>query len=84
MMVPDLILYNATLYSQGPIPFLEERSADSNRRPPLTALATAGNRITALGDDDTLLAMAGPDTRVLNLDHHLVLPGFHRYPLSFL
>ncbi|MFO7990492.1 MAG: amidohydrolase [Thermodesulfobacteriota bacterium] len=76
MMTPDLILYNAALYSQGPIPFSEERPADSTRRPPLTALATAGNRITAMGDDDTILAMAGPETRVMNLDHRLVLPGF--------
>jgi predicted amidohydrolase YtcJ len=43
---------------------------------PVTALAVTGNRIFALGDDQTLLAMSGPNTRVLNLEHKLVLPGF--------
>lgn len=43
---------------------------------PATALAVTGNRITALGDDQTLLAMAGPNTRVQDLGKKLVLPGF--------
>jgi predicted amidohydrolase YtcJ len=75
-MTPDLIFHNATLYFPGTAPFSGKRPVDQNTLPPVTALATTGSRITALGDDDTILAMAGPDTRVLDLDQHLVLPGF--------
>lgn len=75
-MTPDLILHNAILNSPGPVPLSKKRAAGPNHQSPVTALATAGNRIMALGDDDTLLAMAGPATRILNLDQHLVLPGF--------
>jgi predicted amidohydrolase YtcJ len=75
-MTPDLILHNATLYFPGTAPFAGTPTAGPNTMPPVTALATTGSRITALGDDNTILALAGPDTRVLNLDQKLVLPGF--------
>ena len=75
-MTPDLILHNATLYSPGHTRFSKKQSVDSGHGAPVTALATAGNRIIDLGDDKTILAMAGPTTRVLNLNHKLVLPGF--------
>jgi predicted amidohydrolase YtcJ len=75
-MTPDLIFHNATLYFPKTAPFTGTQPPGHPTRPPVTALATAGSRITAIGDDDTLLAMAGPDTRVLDLDRKLVLPGF--------
>jgi predicted amidohydrolase YtcJ len=43
---------------------------------PATALAVTGNRITAVGDDQAILSLAGPDTRVQDLEKKLVLPGF--------
>jgi predicted amidohydrolase YtcJ len=75
-MTPDLIFHNATLYFPGTAPFAGKQHAGPDPLSPVTALATSGSRITALGDDDTILAMAGPETRVMNLDHRLVLPGF--------
>ncbi len=75
-MTPDLILHNATLYSPEHPRSAEKQWDDSGHGSPVTALATAGNRIMALGDDKTVLALAGPDTRVLDLDQKLVLPGF--------
>ncbi len=75
-MTPDLIFHNAVLYFPGTAPFNGKQPAGHTSLPPVTALAVTGSRITALGDDKTLLAMAGPDTRVLDLGRKLVLPGF--------
>ena len=75
-MTPDLICHNAVLYFPGTAPFTGKQPAGPTSLPPVTALAATGSRITALGDDKTLLAMAGPDTRVLDLGRRLVLPGF--------
>ena len=50
-----------------------------------TAIAVAGDRITALGSDRDILAGRGPRTRVIDLRGRTVLPGFtdaHCHPLS--
>lgn len=47
-----------------------------DRFPGATALALAGNRILSIGNDADILALAGPDTRHIDLDGQLVLPGF--------
>lgn len=40
-----------------------------------SALAVRGVLIVAIGSDDPMAAFTGPDTRVVALDGHLVLPG---------
>ena len=40
------------------------------------ALAVAGNRILALGDEARIRAMAGPDTRVIDAAGATLMPGF--------
>ncbi|HUG75533.1 MAG TPA: discoidin domain-containing protein, partial [Acidimicrobiia bacterium] len=40
------------------------------------ALAVSGEMITAVGDAADILAAAGPDTRVIDLDGRALLPGF--------
>ncbi|CAN5561018.1 amidohydrolase [soil metagenome] len=47
------------------------------------AVAVAGNTITHVGDESGALALAGPDTRVIDLDGRLLMPGFvegHTHP----
>ena len=39
------------------------------------ALAISGDRITHVGDDSDILPLAGPDTRVIDLEGKTVLPG---------
>jgi predicted amidohydrolase YtcJ len=75
-MTPDLILHNAHIYTPEPQNVPWEKSAPPSSRPAATALAVAGRYIAATGDDTAILAMAGPDTRILDLDNRLVLPGF--------
>lgn len=63
MDLPDLILYNARLYTQDP------------RFPRATALASGCGRCLAVGSDAEILALAGPHTRRINLHGRRVLPG---------
>ncbi len=48
-----------------------------SQRPRASALAVRGDRITAVGDDATVLATAGPDTVTVDLRGLTVLPGFN-------
>ncbi|MGW6912981.1 amidohydrolase [Kitasatospora sp. NPDC054939] len=52
---------------------------------PQTALAAAGGRISALGDDRDIRALAGPTTRVIDLKAAVLTPGLvdgHLHPVS--
>lgn len=60
----DLIVTNGCLYTQD------------SRRPQARAAAIGGGRIVAVGDDDSVLGLAGAETEVLDLGGRAVLPGF--------
>lgn len=64
-MQPDLILHNATV-----------RTMDGDR-PLASAVAVAGNRIVAVGDEDEVTALAGPQTRMIDAGGGTLLPGFY-------
>ncbi len=59
----DLILFNGKLWTQDP------------RFPDATAVAIQSGRILAVGSDAAILALAGPQTQVIDLDGRCVLPG---------
>jgi len=59
----DLILTNGQVVTMDPDFAIAE------------ALAVQGNRIVAVGDADQVSALAGPDTRVLDLEGRTVIPG---------
>ncbi|MGQ9850932.1 MAG: amidohydrolase [Aggregatilineaceae bacterium] len=59
----DRILLNARIHTLHPA------------RPYASALAIARDRIVALGDDDTIRALAGPHTAVDHLGGQTVIPG---------
>ena len=48
-----------------------------SRVPEMTALAVRGNRIIAVGSDETVAALAGPRTRTIDLAGAYVSPGFN-------
>jgi predicted amidohydrolase YtcJ len=62
---PDLILHNAHIVTLDPV------------RPTVQALAARNERLTLLGDDRAVLALAGPQTRVIDARGLLVIPGFN-------
>lgn len=59
------ILHNGRITTQDPA------------RPSASAMAIAGNRIAAVGDDETILARATPETRVIDLGGARVIPGLN-------
>src|SRR3546814_3633354 len=61
----DLILHNGLVWTGDPA------------RPSASALAIEDGRITAVGDDATILALAGPDTQRIDLQGHRVVPGIN-------
>ncbi|QGZ33790.1 amidohydrolase [Stappia indica] len=62
-MTPDLVLYN------GRVTTLDRT------RPEVSALAIRGGAFTAVGEDAAILALAGPQTRRIDLQRRRVLPG---------
>ncbi len=61
---PDLILTNARIYTQDAL------------HPMAEAVAISKNRIAAVGSASDILAMALPETRVIDLDKRLLIPSF--------
>ncbi len=61
---PDLILHDAVVITMDP------------GIPHASAIAISGARIVAVGSDDEVLALAGPNTTVVDLDGLTVTPGF--------
>lgn len=69
----DLVLYGGTVQTLN------------DNAPGATAIALAGERIHALGDDAAMRALAGPDARQIDLHGACVLPGLidsHNHLLS--
>ncbi len=70
---PDLIVHN------GKIVTVDEHFSVAD------ALAIDGGRIAAVGSNSTVLALAGPDTKVIDLGGKTILPGLidtHTHPLG--
>lgn len=66
-LAPDLILYNAVIYTLHPS--LPQCSA--------VACKDKDGRIVAIGDNADVLALAGPTTRRIDLDGRTGIPGIN-------
>ncbi len=62
---PNLIVHNAKVITLDPT------------KPQVSAVATLNGVIVATGDDASILALAGPGTKILNLNGAMVIPGFN-------
>jgi predicted amidohydrolase YtcJ len=72
-MPADLVFVNGPVFTAGP--------ARSFAR----AVAVSGDRITAIGDEKTVLETVGQGTRVVDLAGRMLTPGFqdaHCHPGS--
>ncbi|MCB9442868.1 MAG: amidohydrolase family protein, partial [Ardenticatenaceae bacterium] len=71
-MYVDLIIHNAKIYTVDPdLPWAE-------------AVAMGNGRILAVGRNDEILPLAGPETELLDGNGRLVLPGFTDSHVHFL
>jgi len=71
-ITPDLLVINGKV-----------RTMDG-RKPWAEAVAVAGNRIAAVGTTEELRGCAGPNTRIIDAEGRLVLPGFNDAHVHFL
>src|ERR1700690_3978233 len=67
----DTIFVHGNIYTGVPIAsaFAESRRAE--------AMAVRGDRILAVGKSEEILKFKGPETEVVNLGGHFVMPGFN-------
>jgi predicted amidohydrolase YtcJ len=68
---PEIILYNGNIFTVNP------------GEPKAQAVAIAGGRLMAVGDNDSVLRMATAKTKKIDLGNKTVLPGFidaHSHP----
>jgi len=68
----DLIFIHGNIYTQVIDP---KASLGSGKR--AEALAVAGDKILAVGSREEILKSKGPDTKIIDLDGHFVMPGFN-------
>ena len=66
---PDLIIYNGKIVS------VDDHSLTNNLGTTYEAMAVRGERIQFLGTTDEVLRYAGPDTRRIDLNGRMVVPG---------
>ena len=67
----DVIFIHGNVYTGLPIaPSYPEIKREK-------AIAVRGDRIEAVGSDEEILKFKGPETEVINLDGHFVMPGFN-------
>jgi predicted amidohydrolase YtcJ len=67
-LVADTIIINAVVHTMDPA------------QPTAEAVAVYGNRIVAVGSTKDIRKLAGPNTRTINANGHLLLPGFNDAP----
>ena len=67
----DLIIANGKIWTGNP------------RQPHAEALSLSGSRIAAVGASESILKMAGPGTRIIDVQGRRVLPGFNDAHLHF-
>jgi predicted amidohydrolase YtcJ len=68
----DLIVFNGTIRTMDP------------KLPEARALAVLGNKIAAIGTDAEIKRLAGPRTRMIDLNGKTVIPGFNDSHVHFL
>ena len=82
---PEILMYADTVYVNAKIVTLDEHAMTSDPGTIAEAMAVRDEIIIALGTDIEMLAMAGPETRIVDLKGKTVLPGIvesHVHPMS--
>jgi predicted amidohydrolase YtcJ len=66
---PDLILYNGKIFT------MDDPTLNNSSGKTVSAMATRGERIVAVGSDQDVLRLAGPQTKKTDLKGRAVTPG---------
>jgi len=82
---PQVIDWPDTIYTNGIFVTLDEHALNDNPGTIAGAMAVRGEKIQAVGSAAEIARMKGPDTEVVDLDGHMVIPGFiesHTHPFN--
>lgn len=82
---PEIVRYADTVYVNAKIVTLDEHEMNADPGTIAAAMAVRDEVILALGTRQEMLALAGPDTRIVDLKGKTVLPGFvesHVHPMG--
>ncbi len=81
----EILLYADTVYVNARIVTLDKHDMSSDPGTIAQAMAVRDEIIIALGKDNEMLAMAGPQTKIVDLQGKTVVPGFvesHVHPMT--
>jgi len=82
---PEVIRYADTVYTNATIITLDDHQMNTNPGTIAEAMAIRDEVIMGLGTNEQILRMAGPNTRVVDLEGRTVLPGIvesHIHPMG--
>ncbi len=82
---PEVVEYADVVYVNAKIVTLDDHEMTPDPGTIVEAIAVRDQVIIGLGSDEEIMRMAGPDTRVVDLQGKTVLPGFvesHVHPMS--
>lgn len=72
---PELISYPDTIVHNGKIVTMDDKSTSANPGTIVQALAIREGKVLAVGTDQRILALKGPQTKVIDLKGRTVTPG---------
>ena len=72
---PELINWPDTIYFNATIVTMDDHRLNDNPGSIVEAMAIRDEKILALGSEDRIMKLRGPDTRLVDLEDHMVLPG---------
>src|SRR5215831_5121405 len=82
----SIVLFPIVAFGQGQAELILVRGkvwTEDPRQPEVEAVAIQGNRIVGVGDSQSVLKLAGPTTRVIDLRGRRVVPGFNDAHVHF-
>ena len=82
---PELVAWPDTIYTNAIVVTLDEHELNDNPGTIAEAVAARDGVIQAVGSADYIMRMRGPDTKVIDLGGHMLIPGFiesHTHPFE--
>src|SRR6267378_91512 len=74
---PEIIFIHGDIYPGAVTSVFKLRGSDTQAMNRAQAMAVIGGKIVDLGSNEIILSLKGPDTKVVELGGHFVMPGFN-------
>lgn len=75
-LAQELVLYPDVVYTNATVVTVNDHEMNTNPGDIVQAIAVREGEIIALGSDEEIMRLTGPDTKVVDLGGKTVLPGF--------